>query len=68
MTLEGLFFVNMCGGYVESLRMVNDCKWIAATINRQYPPYEIKRPPIKQGALDWSFLLDNVRHISRYLQ
>ena len=26
----------------------------------------MKKPPIKQGAMDWSFLLDRVRHISSY--
>ena len=27
------FCVNMCGGYVDSLGMVHDCKWIAAINN-----------------------------------
>ncbi len=29
MTWEGPFFVNMSGGYIKSLRIIHDCKWIA---------------------------------------
>jgi len=35
--------------------------------SRQCPTYEIKSP-LKQGAVDKSFLIDTVRHISSYVE
>ena len=54
----------MYGGYIDSLRTIPEFIFIAETINRQCPAYEIKSP-LKQGEMDRFFLLDTVRHISR---
>jgi hypothetical protein len=39
----------------------------ADIVSSSCPVYEMKTP-IKQGAMDRSFLLDTVRHISSYLE
>jgi len=30
--------------HLHILRIIHDCKWIAATINRLCPAYEMKKP------------------------
>jgi hypothetical protein len=65
---RGLVFVlilNMYTIHLDTLGIIHDCKCIAETINRKYSAYEIKTTR-KRGAVDRSFLLDTVRHISSY--
>jgi len=45
--------------------MIHEFILIADIESNRCPVYEIKTP-IKQGAMDRSFLLDTVRHISSY--
>ena len=50
--------------HLGSLGMIHNFQCIADIESRQCPAYEMKNP-LKQGAMDRSFLLDTVRHISR---
>jgi hypothetical protein len=54
--------------HLEHLGRIHDFRLIAAIISRWCPANEIEKSPIKQGAMDSSFLLDNVIHISRNLK
>ena len=49
--------------HLDILGMIHNSTCIAATFNRSYPKYEMKNP-YKTGAIDRSFLLDTLRHIS----
>ena len=55
MTLGGAFlFVNMYGGYVESLGNIHDFKEIAAIDSQYCPAYQMKNPH-KTGGNGWVF-------------
>jgi hypothetical protein len=54
----------MYTGNLHILGMVHDCKEIAGLYSWRYTAYKMKNP-LKQGAMDRSFLLETVRHISR---
>jgi len=57
--------VKMCAGYLHILGTIRYCKLIADLYNGD--ALHMKCPPIKQGAMVESFLLDTVRHISSNL-
>jgi len=53
-------------GYINTLRIIQDCSLIAAIDNLAAVNLQLL-DPIKQGVMDRSFLLDSVRHISRHI-
>jgi hypothetical protein len=54
-------------GHLDTLGMIHECKCIAYLYSFQCAANEMKMPP-RKGAMDRSFLLDTVRHISSYLE